>query len=268
MFIFYIVFLLVIAYVFALKAAAKIVSWLPWLLLAVFVLSILDFVIDHWIISIIIIIGALSIFGMTIDTEEDGKTIKPEPEGLKFYQRKVFKGWVGFIVFFAVMVGLANGPFAKHSNRQEDKQESSSSSSSSNKKQETSSSSSQNKESAKKTNDTKTYSDAEALSNAQNFNPDDYENDANIGKSVHLTNAKISRIDKTDGGLWIETINDDNDPKTTHVQATNLASYKLKVGDVVDIKATLQGKKKSMVTFSGDTDKYPTIWISSIDKIK
>lgn len=129
MFIFYIVFLLVIAYVFALKAAAKIVSWLPWLLLAVFVLSILDFVIDHWIISIIIIIGALSIFGMTIDTEEDGKTIKPEPEGLKFYQRKVFKGWVGFIVFFAVMVGLANGPFAKHSNRQEDKQESSSSSS-------------------------------------------------------------------------------------------------------------------------------------------
>ncbi|CAK1236984.1 hypothetical protein [Fructobacillus cardui] len=148
------------------------------------------------------------------------------------------------------------------------KDEKSSSSSSSNKKQETSSSSSQNKESAKKTNDTKTYNDTEALSNAQNFNPDDYENDANIGKSVHLTNAKIARIDKADGGLWIETINDDNNPKTTHVQAVNLSSYKLSVGDVVDIKATLQGKQKSMVTFSGDTDKYPTIWISSIDKIK
>lgn len=268
MFIFYILFLLVIAYVFALKAASKIVSWLPWLLLAVFVLSILDFVIDHWIISIIILFGAAAIFGMTIETEEDGKTIKPEPEGLKFYQRKVFKGWVGFIVFFAIVVGLANGPFAKHSNKQEDKQESSSSSSSSNKKQETGSSYSQNKKTAKKTNDTKTYNDTEALSNAQNFNPDDYENDANIGKSIHLTNAKIARIDKADGGLWIETINDDNNPKTTHVQAVNLSSYKLSVGDVVDIEATLQGKQKSMVTFSGDTDKYPTIWISSISKIK
>lgn len=268
MFIFYIVFLLVIAYVFALKASSKIVSWLPWLLLAVFVLSILDFVIDHWIISIIIIFGALTIFGMTIETEEDGKTIKPEPESLKLYQRKVFKGWVGFIVFFAIMVGLANGPFSKHSSKQEDKQGSSSSSSSSSKKIESSSSSSQAKKSTKQTNDTKTYNEADGNTNGSNFTDEDYRNEANIGKSVHLTNAKITRIDKNDGGLWIETINDENNEKTTHVQAVNLASYNFQVGDVVDIKATLQGMKKSMVTFDGDTDKYPTIWITSINKVK
>ncbi|WP_338346499.1 hypothetical protein [Fructobacillus cardui] len=218
---------------------------------------------------------------MTIETEEDGKTIKPEPESLKLYQRKVFKGWVGFIVFFAIMVGLANGPFSKHSSKQEDKQESSSSSSSSSKKTESSSSSSssskktessssssQAKKSTKQTNDTKTYNEADGNTNGSNFTDEDYRNEANIGKSVHLTNAKITRIDKKAGGLWIETINDENNEKTTHVQAVNLASYNFQVDDVVDIKATLQGMKKSMVTFDGDTDKYPTIWITSINKVK
>ena len=274
MFIFYILFLLVIAYVFALKAASKIAAWVPWLLFTVFMLSILSFVIDHWIISIIILFGAAAIFGMTIETEEDGKTIKPEPEGLKFYQRKVFKAWVVFIVFFSIMVGLANGPFAKHSDNQGDKKEKVSSSSSTSSKSESSSStsatssSSSKKESSKKSENPKTYNETDGNANGSNFTDEDYRNESNIGKSVHLSNAKIARVDKKNGGLWIETINDENNPKTTHVQAVNLASYKFKVGDVVDIKATLQGMKKSMVTFDGDTDKYPTIWISDINAVK
>lgn len=124
------------------------------------------------------------------------------------------------------------------------------------------------KESIKTSDNSETYDDADGTNNGSTFSDDDYRNESNIGKSVHLTNAKIARVDKKDAGLWIETINDVNNPKTTHVQAVNLASYKFKVGDIVDIKATLQGMKKSMVTFDGDSDKYPTIWISDINVVK
>lgn len=218
MFIFYIVFLLVIAYVFALKAAAKIVSWLPWLLLAVFVLSILDFVIDHWIISIIILFGAAAIFGMTIETEEDGKTIKPEPEGLKFYQRKVFKGWVGFIVFFAVMVGLANGPFAKHSDNQEDKKEKTSSSSSKSSQSESSSASSSAISSSSETSavsESASVSSSEAMTN----NGDN--------TTVYVANGGKSNV------YWYGT---DNMPKNTN---------KANVVSMTEAQAKQQGKRVS-----------------------
>ncbi|MGR8826824.1 hypothetical protein N2E09_04300 [Leuconostoc citreum] len=113
---------------------------------------------------------------------------------------------------------------------------------------------------------TKQYDDKDALSNAKDFDDDSYKDSNNIGKSVHLTNAKIARVDKNDGGLWIQTISDDTNITNAHVQAINLSSYNFKEGDIVDIKATLQGMKKSMVTFKNDSDKYPTLWIASIEK--
>jgi cytoskeletal protein RodZ len=140
----------------------------------------------------------------------------------------------------------------------------SSSSSSSEKKPEKSNSNSSKP--AKK--DSKTYDDTNAIANAQKFTDDDYRNSANIGQSVHLTSATIARVDTTDGGLWIQTTSDDNATNLAHVQAINLASYNFQEGDKVDVKATLQGMRKSMITFKGDTDKYPTIWIKSIETVK
>ncbi|MGX7051420.1 hypothetical protein [Leuconostoc palmae] len=113
---------------------------------------------------------------------------------------------------------------------------------------------------------TKQYDDKDALSNATDFDDDSYKDSNNIGKSVHLTKAKIGRVDQQDGGIWIQTINDTTSINNTFVQAINLPSYNFKEGDVVDIKATLQGMKKSMVTFKNDSDKYPTLWITSIQK--
>lgn len=113
---------------------------------------------------------------------------------------------------------------------------------------------------------TRQYNDTDALTNAQNFDDAAYENKTNIGKSIHLTNAKIGRIGDDTIGIWIQTTTDDNNINNAFIQAINMPSYHLKEGDVVDIKGTLQGMQKSMVTFKGDTDKYPTIWITSITK--
>ncbi|CAK1233088.1 hypothetical protein [Fructobacillus fructosus] len=163
---------------------------------------------------------------------------------------------VAVIVFFVVIAAVTPSDDDSNSSSK-----SSSSKSVSSKKK--TNSNDTNKESDQKN---KQYNDSDALTNAQNFSDDDYRNDSNIGKSVHLTNAKIARVDKTDGGLWIATTTDMNSDKMAHVQAVNLASYKFKEGDTVDIQATLQGMKKSMVTTKGDTEKYPTIWITSITK--
>lgn len=217
MLVFYILFLLVIAYVFALKAASKIATWIPWLLFAVFMLSILGFIIDHWIISIIILFGAAAIFGMTIETEEDGKTIKPEPEGLKFYQRKVFKAWVGFIVFFSIMVGLANGPFAKHSDNQDDKKEKTSSSSSKSSQSESPSSTSANSSSSESSTvaENSSVSSSEVVTN----------NDENT--TVYVANGGKSNV------YWYGT---DNMPKNTN---------KANVVTMTEAQAKQQGKRAS-----------------------
>lgn len=167
------------------------------------------------------------------------------------------------IIFIPKIIGSFNNHQTSSSPSSTKKE----SSSSSNKNKAASSSNSEN-ESTKTSNSSIKYNESDGNNNGSTFTDDDYRNESNIGKSVHLTNAKIARIDKNDGGLWIQTISDDNNPNTAFVQSINLASYKLKEGDIVDIKATLQGMKKSMVTFNGDTDMYPTIWITDINIAK
>lgn len=140
------------------------------------------------------------------------------------------------------------------------------SNSSSSSKQSISKSSSIKKAKRKAVLKTRQYNDTDALTNAQNFDDDAYRNKTNIGKSIHLTNAKIGNIGHDTIGIWIQTTTDDSNINNAFIQAINMPSYHLKEGDVVDIKGTLQGMQKSMVTFKGDTDKYPTIWITSITK--
>jgi len=140
------------------------------------------------------------------------------------------------------------------------------SNSSSSSKQSISKSSSIKKAKRKAVLKTRQYNDTDALTNTQNFDDDAYRNKTNIGKSIHLTNAKIGNIGHDTIGIWIQTTTDDNNINNANIQAINMPSYHLKEGDVVDIKGTLQGMQKSMVTFKGDTDKYPTIWITSITK--
>ena len=56
---------------------------IPWLILAVIVTSCLGFVIDHWIISIIVVVVALMAYGAYDDYKEKHKT----PEQLADEQR-------------------------------------------------------------------------------------------------------------------------------------------------------------------------------------
>lgn len=178
-----------------------------------------------------------------------------------FYKRIWFWVIVVLIAFIALCVSVSGDDDDSSSSSK-----TSSSKTTSSKKSDTSKKSSQSSSKAKK--DYKTYNDSEADNNASKITEDDFKNSDNIGKSLHYANAKIARVDKSDGGLWIQSISDDSNINAIHVQAINLASYNFQEGDIVDIKATIQGMEPSMVTFKGDKDTYPTIWIHSIDKVQ
>lgn len=184
-----------------------------------------------------------------------GRNISRQNEKERSQKNNLYKRWCLSLIAIATVVSFEISlvdVYASDSSRSS--------------KQSTSKSSSIKKAKRKAVLKTRQYNDTDALTNAQNFDDDAYRNKTNIGKSIHLTNAKIGSIGHDTIGIWIQTTTDDSNINNANIQAINMPSYHLKEGDVVDIKGTLQGMQKSMVTFKGDTDKYPSIWITSISK--
>lgn len=111
---------------------------------------------------------------------------------------------------------------------------------------------------------TENYNADDGEKNAISFDTDSFSDKSNVGKSIHLTQAKIGRIDKNDGGLWIQVQDGtDGNMALAFVQALYPASN-LNEGDIVDIMGIVIGQQKSVVDPTDET--YPTIDIKSITK--
>ncbi|CAH1855704.1 hypothetical protein [Convivina intestini] len=204
----------ILVIVFAMYAfTAKLASWIPWLALLAGLCMILDFVLDHWIISIILLVAGLGCYGFYVSTTEEGKE-----GGDKFYQKLWFKPLVSFLVFFLFIFTLANTVFSKNNNSkgheesQSAKTSSSKESSSSSSEQESSSSSSVSNESNSSSqeqqssqsfssdnqndNDTTVYVADNGKSSVYWYNTDQIPHNTNKSKIVTMTEAEAKQQGK------------------------------------------------------------------------
>lgn len=169
--------------------------------------------------------------------------------------------WLLVAIILFLAFGWIRGSIGNAiSNHNEDKKSKSSSSSSSKK-------TSDKKESATTTSNKFTYNEDEAKQVGANLKPDNF--DSNKGKSIELNNVLVGKYVSYDNALWLQASNDSNSPLygyNIQVADTTGKNSSFAEGDIVNIKGEIQGEQKSMVTFDGDTDKYPTIMLTSIEK--